>query len=204
MAQDAAYTLPEEPFRSFVALDIGDHVRAALASAILRLQRDAPRGVFWVPPGNLHVSMAFLGDVAPGTASLVCRALEDAAAATAAFSAEAAGVGCFGNPSRPRVLWAGVEGGDALTGLYDRVSRGLTECGCALDDRPFRGHITLGRVKAPRLPERLLRHLGEASQEAFGEFRVGALDLMRSTLSPRGARYERLRRFELRGDAPFR
>lgn len=198
MVQKPPLTLPDVPFRGFVALNVGEHVRGALASVIHRLRREAPAGISWVPPENLHVSMAFLGEVFPDAARLLCLALEEAAGATAVFRAEVVGVGCFGPPSHPRVIWAGVQGGSALAGLHVRVARGVTGCGIALDARPFHGHITLGRVKTAHLPVCLLHRLGELQQEVFGNVRVGSVDLMRSTLSPLSARYDRLRRFEFR------
>lgn len=206
MLADAPTELPDVSFRAFVALEVSEHVRAALASTIGQLRRHAPTGVSWVPPANLHVSLAFLGDVSPDGADLVAIALDEVAAVTAPFSADVHGVGCFGQARHPRVVWAGVEGGDALANLYPRVAQGLAVCGVTLDDRPFRGHITLGRVKTRNPPERLLRELGRLAASAFGVIRVDAIDLMRSTLAPSGARYDRVRRFGLRGlaatDAP--
>lgn len=197
MVADVPVDLPDTPFRAFVALDVGEHVRAALASTILRLRRCAPTGVSWVPPENLHVSLAFLGDVSPDVAGLVDLALEDASAATTPFTAEVGGVGWFGPARRPRVVWAGVKGGDTLSELYRRTVRGLEACGLALDDRPFRGHITLGRVKVRNPPGRLLRELVELDAVRFGPIRIEALNLMRSSLSPSGARYDILHSYPL-------
>ena len=89
------------------------------------------------------------------------------------------------------MLWAGVSAGGAETAaLAASVDTALAALGFARDGRAFAAHVTLGRVREPRVNLRLGAALDAA--EPFGRQRVARLSLMRSDLSPRGARYTEL------------
>lgn len=114
-----------------------------------------------------------------------------AAAGHAAFDLEVHGLGAFPSPTRARVLWAGVSAGaDETAGVAARVEEALAPLGIPPETRPFAAHVTLGRVREPRAQPRLAAALDAA--EPFGRQRVTRVSLMRSELSPRGARYTEL------------
>jgi len=103
------------------------------------------------------------------------------------------GLGAFPTPSRPRVVWAGLAGGhEPLAAVAGRVEDELEPLGFEREHRPFSPHVTLGRVREPRLDPRLEAAIREGAAERFGVVRVERLSLMRSDLSPRGARYTEL------------
>lgn len=126
--------------RLFIAIDLPDDVKAELG----RLRVELP-GVRWVPPSQLHLTLAFLGDV-PGErlAGLTGRL---AAIKASSFRLRLGGLGCFPHRRNPRVLWVGVEPEPLLVSLAQRVRDGLAECGIALEERPFAPHITLARIR---------------------------------------------------------
>jgi 2'-5' RNA ligase len=174
-----------------------DDIRGALAAEIDRL-REAARGVAWVAPDNLHVTLKFLGEVASARLPAVADALAAVAATDAVFTLEIAALGAFPTPTRVRVVWAGLgEGRQPLASLAARVDDALSGLGFERESRPFAGHVTLGRVREPRRNEALAAALGRARR--FGRFRVERLALMRSDLSPRGARYTPLETWPLAG-----
>jgi 2'-5' RNA ligase len=146
--------------------------------------------VAWIAPDNLHVTVKFLGSVDVPRVPLVRAALERATAGVAGFDLVVAGLGAFPSAARARVLWAGVAaGGPALGALAARVDRELAGVGFAPEERAFSAHVTLGRVREPKRNARL----GDALVGGeFGTVRVDRLVLMRSDLSPRGARYSEL------------
>ncbi len=111
------------------------------------------------------------------------------------------GLGAFPTPTRPRVIWAGVDEGAAQAAtLARRVDEALVALGFAPEPRAFAAHVTLGRVRAPRANPRLAEAL--AASGTFGRQRVDRLVLMRSQLSPRGARYTELAAAPLAAGAP--
>jgi 2'-5' RNA ligase len=103
------------------------------------------------------------------------------------------GVGAFPNARRARVIWAGTkEGREELLGLAERVEQACERHGFAREDRPFQGHLTLGRVREPVVNERLACAVGELAEEELGEVAVDRVLLMKSDLTPKGASYTRL------------
>jgi 2'-5' RNA ligase len=149
--------------------------------------------VSWVAPENLHVTLKFLGNVDPTRLDAVRSALAAAAPAREAFDLAVQGLGAFPSPTRPRVIWAGVGAGEApAAALAGRVEELLVPLGFAREARPFAAHVTLGRVREPRPDAALAEALAAGAARPFGLVRVARLSLMRSELSPRGARYTEL------------
>jgi 2'-5' RNA ligase len=102
------------------------------------------------------------------------------------------GVGVFPNIRSPRVLWAGVKGNDELTGLQQEIETGMTSLGFKQEKRRFRPHLTIGRFKSSKGAGVLIDNLERSKDIEIGSIDVRALYLMRSDLSPAGARYTRI------------
>jgi 2'-5' RNA ligase len=187
--------------RCFVAIDLPDDVRAALGGAQARLRAAAPRAdVRWVDPGKMHLTLKFLGEVAEERLGGVRDALDRVTGPTCPFAVACTGLGVFPGPSRPRVVWAGITGGLRELGLLAaQVERVVEPLGFLPERRPFRGHITLGRVRSPRGVGPMTRALEQAGGADFGGRMVTEVVLYRSHLSPKGARYEPIARFPLAG-----
>jgi 2'-5' RNA ligase len=181
-----------------VAIVPPSDVRAALAAEIERL-RAVAHGVAWVAADNLHVTLKFLGHLEPALLERAGNALAGVASQHAAFELVVRGLGAFPAPGRARVIWAGLSAGaPALETLAARVEEALADGGFAREARPFSAHLTLARVREPRRDERLAAALEAGTAREFGRFRVEHLVLMRSDLSPQGARYTPLGRWALR------
>jgi 2'-5' RNA ligase len=177
-------------------------VRAALATEIERLSAQA-HGVGWVAPENLHLTLKFLGGVEPARLERVSAALQTAARDASPFEMALRGLGAFPSPTRPRVIWAGVHGGnDALATLAARVDAALSGLDFPREDRPFSAHVTLGRVREPTRDPALTAALAAGVTRDFGRFPVARMALMRSDLSPRGARYTALATWALGQSGP--
>ncbi len=159
------------------------------------------RDVAWVAPDNVHLTLKFLGGVEAARLDAVAGALAGAVAGCRPFDLTVRGLGAFPTPARPRVLWAGADEGAALAAtLARRVDDALVALGFPAESRAFSAHVTLGRVRAPRSNPRLVEAL--AGGAAFGRQRVDRLALMRSELSPRGARYTELAAVPLVAGSP--
>jgi RNA 2',3'-cyclic 3'-phosphodiesterase len=184
--------------RCFVAIDLPDDVRAAVAAAQERLRGAAPKAdVRWVAPGSMHLTLKFLGEVAD--AEPIRAVLASVASRHGPIALAAGGLGAFPGPSRPRVLWAGITAGVRELGLLAAdVERALAPLGFAPEARPFRGHLTVARVRSPRGLARIGAVLG-ADASAFGSWTATDVVLYRSHLRPTGSIYEPLARVELSG-----
>jgi 2'-5' RNA ligase len=188
----------ESPFvRAFVALDLAPPVRERLGALTVELRR-AGAHVAWVPPGNLHVSFVFLGAVKAADVPVIAAALDEAVADQPAFSFEVAALGTFGSPRSPRVIWAGVSDPAPVIRLQAAVAAALRALDYALESRPYRPHVTLGRVRSPRGRAALLQALETRRTAAFGATTAGAVRLMRSEIDPAGSRYSVLHEAPLR------
>jgi len=153
--------------------------------------------VAWVAAGNLHLTLKFLGGVEPARLPAIEAALTTAAASQSPFDLDLHGLGAFPSGTRARVLWAGVEAGrEAAAALAAGVDEALAALDFPRETRPFAAHVTLGRVRAPRANPRLAQALDAGA--IFGRQRVARVSLMRSDLSPRGARYTELAGLPLR------
>ncbi|MBI4420745.1 MAG: RNA 2',3'-cyclic phosphodiesterase [Gemmatimonadetes bacterium] len=176
--------------RLFIAVNFPDTLRQGVWEATATL-RAADFPVKWVEPEGVHLTLKFLGEVAPERRDAIVSALRGAAEGTRRFVLAVSGFGAFPSPERPRVIWVGCERLPALELLQHRVEQALERLGFPLEGRAFRPHLTLGRVKQGARPpsfnrlESLLEGL-----DYVGESEVGSVDLMESRLGPHGARYE--------------
>ncbi len=182
--------------RCFVAIDLPDDVRAAVAAAQQRLRDVAPKAdVRWTSPAAIHLTLKFLGEVAD--VEPVRAAIAEVASRHGPIALAAGGLGAFPGPSRPRVLWAGITAGIRELGLLAAdVERVVAPLGFAPDARPFRGHLTLARVRSPRGLGRIGAVLG-ADASSFGAWTATDVVLYRSHLRPTGSIYEPLARLDL-------
>ena len=165
-------------------------MRRGLAAAVDEL-RAVANDVVWVGLDSFHVTVKFLGAVDADQLAALTEALTSAAAACASFQLSIRGLGAFASPARPRVLWAGIDAGAAqTTALATRVDEALETLAFEREARAFSPHVTLGRVRQPHAQPRLAEAL--AAPRNFGRVDVAQISLMRSELSPRGARYTEL------------
>jgi len=191
--------------RAFVAVELDPALREAVADLLRHLQK-AVGGVRWVDPEGVHITLKFLGEVEAGRIPPIASALETAVRPLAPFNLRLGTPGAFPDPQRPRVLWLAVEEPTgALARLQRAVEEALTALGFPPEERPFTPHLTLGRVGA-QAGEGVRRRAGLAlaglKVPPGLTMRVTTVSLMRSHLSPQGARYTRLARIPLEGEAP--
>ena len=185
--------------RLFIALNLPADVREAIHEGAAPLRAAVSRGVGWVRPDALHLTLKFLGEVEEARAATVADALRTVAGRHAAMRVTVRGFGAFPSTSRPRVLWAGVEAMPRLELLHHDVEAACLALGFEVEGRAFRPHVTIGRVR-PDVPRDAVRALAQVVADASltGEAHVPRLDLMASTLMPGGARHEAVARLPFR------
>jgi len=187
--------------RCFVAIDLPDDVRSALERTQASLRHRARRAdLRWVDPAGLHVTLKFLGEVPEDTLAPVTDAVRTTVAAHAAISLALAGLGGFPSLGRARVLFAGIPAGVAELGrLAAALERALEPLGFPPENRPFRGHVTIARVRSPRGLGRITAAIQSTREVDFGSWTAKGVILYRSRLRPTGAIYEPLADFPLAG-----
>lgn len=181
--------------RTFVAIEISEKARRALAKAIDDLKGDLGK-LAWVKPGNLHLTLKFLGEIDPNDVMAIDSALKTVAKETTPFGYEIEGLGVFPDTHKARVLWAGLRGGKkALPTLAKRVDTALADLGFKRERRPFSAHITIARIRKPVEAERLEAALARYEGEFFGDEWVESIVLLESTLARGGSIYTPLATF---------
>lgn len=189
-----------ERWRCFVAVPIGEELRARLAGYVGQLRR-APRGqaLRWADSETWHVTLAFLGDTDAAATPALGRALAGVAGRHAAFRVTTGGIGSFPAGGRLRVLWYGI---DDTHGRLEALAREV-RAALHLDPEagPFRPHLTLARRRdgSERLAFAELASLG--GEPPRGRIEVDRVDLYRSHLSRGPARHELLATAPLRAAA---
>lgn len=178
--------------RLFVALTPPPEEQERIYRAAAPL-REAALPVRWTRPEALHLTLRFLGEVAPEVVGDVERAIATAAARTVPFTLRLGGFGAFPTLRRPRVIWAGVEAMPELSFLRDELELEFGALGFAREAQPFHPHLTLGRARGDA-HARDFRRLGEliAGIRFESRIQVGEVELLRSHLTPGGSRYERI------------
>jgi 2'-5' RNA ligase len=177
--------------RTFIAIEIPDSIKTELA----KLQNDLRRAqadVSWEKQENIHLTLRFLGEVEEEGLVVMKQVCAEIAADFAPFMLTLNGVGAFPNFRQPRVLWAGLAGEIKIAAqLQKRLEERVDSLGFKPDDKPFKPHLTVGRVKSGK-NARQAAALAEIYQLPALSFEVSEIVLMRSELHASGARYTTL------------
>lgn len=184
--------------RTFVAVSLDEELRHKISDVQQRAKSFAS-GVKWVPPENLHVTLKFLGDVSREKLSRVQAAIDEVAGKLTAFDLTVGGMGLFPTAKRPRVIWVGLEDGcEQLVALAKDVEDAMIGLKFEKEEKPFRSHITIGRVREGNKPvPGLFEGLEEIDTGTLGVQRVASVALMQSVLRPGGPIYTPLSEHKL-------
>jgi 2'-5' RNA ligase len=185
-----------ERFRLFIAVTLPEEVKAQIEAAQAELRRALPGpGVRWTRREQFHLTLMFLGDVDVARVQPLEEAIRAACRGFSALPLRAERVGFFPDLRYPRVVWAGVQDQAGqllrLQQVVDAVTRDFTT---EQKEERFSGHITLARIKAIKRPEAeaLRQAAAGMAERLFGQWTAGEVELMRSVLSPQGARHTSL------------
>lgn len=166
-------------YRLFVAIEIPEEVKRAAAA----VARGVP-AARWVPPGQLHLTLRFIGEVDEKIFRAVSEALESVSFSP--FQLALRGTGVFPNPKRPRVIWIGMERSAPLFALQRRIESAVVSAGIPGEERPFSPHLTLARLREPT-PAETERFLRQTASFAAPVFTVREFQLFSSRLAAGGA-----------------
>ncbi len=177
--------------RAFVALDLDAAARDRLIAAMETL-RPQLRGVKWVRPEGIHLTLRFLGPSSADALECLRPRLAAAASVCPAGAARLTGFGMFPERGAPRVFWVGLDFAVPFVELQAAAETSAVACGFGREPRRFSPHLTLGRWR-DRAPRPVLPDVD------LGTARLEQLVLYRSDLRPGGAVYTPLATFPLGG-----
>jgi RNA 2',3'-cyclic 3'-phosphodiesterase len=159
---------------AFVALELPRAIQMVVAQEIPRLEKELP-GIMWMDPHRTHITLRFLGWTTRERLTALEPYLKAGATACAPMDTKVAHLGTFPphGPSRPRVLWVGVDLPQSGITLQSACDSAAVACGFPPERRIFRAHVTLGRWKEPaRLGELPALDLGATRLERLVLFRT--------------------------------
>lgn len=194
-----------DTLRCFIAIEMPQKVKETLVAVQNAIRSEleradpsnvAARSLKWVNPEGIHLTLKFLGAVPTDKVIAIEDGLRKACASQTFMTVQLGKTGAFPSTQRARVVWIGLEGEvEKLSLLQRQVELEMSRLGYEPEARPFSPHLTLARVRDDASTD-ARRHLGEAltrvSPHAPVSLTVDAVSLMRSQLSPAGARYTRL------------
>src|SRR5947209_10415033 len=160
--------------RLFTALDLPADVLLRLDRLLAALRPEAM--IKWSPLDNLHVTTKFIGEW-PEHRIEELHAVLEKLRRPEPIDVELRDLGWFPNAQSPRILWAGVYGGDALPALAARTDEALAELGIAKEKHLFSPHLTLARIKNAVPLQRLRAKVEEFKTAPIGHFRASGFYL---------------------------
>ncbi len=175
--------------RAFIAAELPESIRREVSQLQARLKATGADAK-WVETGNLHLTLKFLGNIEESQVEPLKTALGAAAQRVAPFSIQVEGIGAFPGTTSPRVVWVGIsQGEEALIQLAQVVEEVCAGLSFPKEERPFRGHLTIGRVRSREQLAGLIRELQVEEFKASAAAPITRLVLFQSALSPKGPIY---------------
>ena len=140
--------MPDARLRAFIAVPVPSTLHRPIARVIdaLRKQPGGDR-VRWVRAENLHVTLRFLGKIDPDIIPTLLERVGERTAQHEAFELTLAHVQLFPSQRRPSVVAFELAPAEPLTRLAEAVEQGVVAAGLPGESRPFRSHLTLGRIR---------------------------------------------------------
>ncbi|NIQ02969.1 MAG: RNA 2',3'-cyclic phosphodiesterase [Nitrospinaceae bacterium] len=188
-----------DPIRTFIAIDVPPKVLEAITDVQNRF-KSLGLHASWVRPGNIHLTLKFLGDIDPSQVPGIKDSLAPALSRLAPCQLALDGVGVFPDFKRPRVLWLGLrdEQGN-LKALHTALEEVLEKLGFPAEHRRFSPHLTLARIKSPKGKKELRRELERLNDQGIdpNPFQADSVKWYKSQLTPKGSIYTVLEHFNL-------
>jgi len=178
--------------RVFIAIKISDTILRGVRPILQKL-RDVGAHVKWVKPENMHLTLKFLGDIDPTIVPQVADCAREAVGSVQPFEIDICGIGTFPQGRPPRVVWLGTDDpSGSLSLISDRLDKLLVKVGVPSDNRAFRPHLTLGRIRSRRKTDELVNCIDSLSATRLGTQCVDEIILFESQLTRTGPVYTRV------------
>lgn len=184
-----AIPLPTELIRTGHELTNAAHhpVQMTLEDCLAEL-RAIGRPVRAVTEHSLHVTLKFLGETDRDLVPEIVDRISDVASGMREFHWQVRGLGAFPGIERPAIVWAGLEPAASCSSLAQALEDALESLGIEPEQRPYRAHLTLARVKG-RPPRELSNWIRSHQGTLFAAGKATSIELIQSELRREGPRY---------------
>lgn len=152
----------------------------------------------WVESWNMHITLFFIGDTLDDMIQPISGKLENHLKAVKCFNLKLKGLGVFKSVRDPKVIWIGINHSSELQMLKNQIDEIITSFGFKADERAFKPHLTLGRVKWVGNKSGLKKLIEENAETDFGEVAIDQVIFYESRLTPQGPVYKSLKQIDLK------
>lgn len=188
-----------DKIRIFLAVKIPKDLQDKVLEIQKQLKKQNP-DVKWVEPENFHYNLKFFGHVTGSELNKIQQAVKKVIKKHEPFSIEIAGIGTFPSPTSPRVIWLGTKKGtNEITDLANELDDEFSKSGFEAESRPFRPHLTLGRIRSTQNKQNLIKKIRDIEHINIGAFEVNEVVIFQSKLSRAGPTYVEHSKFRLGG-----
>jgi RNA 2',3'-cyclic 3'-phosphodiesterase len=146
----------------------------------------------WTDPGNIHITLAFLGETEEKMIKPISSMLKENCEGSGKFELVIKGAGLFRNPDDPRIIWTSINTSEKLLHINDLIKKGLNGLGIKTEERPFKPHLTIGRVRHINDKETLKTLVEKFQNSEIQIVPVNEIVLYQSILLPSGPIYKPL------------
>lgn len=181
--------------RLFIALHIPDFILDAIIEARDEIY-PADKNIRWEPKSKLHITLKFLGDVETDNIDYITSSLKEIVEEHSRIKLSFSKFGMFYFKKNPRILWLGLNYSEELNSLHKRIDERLAEIGFERDERKFKPHLTLLRVRGREDNYSLMKFL--KTKVNFPDFEASEISLIKSELKSGGSVYTIVKRLYLK------
>lgn len=181
-------------FRGFIAMDIDS------LSKIAEFENKIKQSgviVKLVEPKNIHITLKFLGDTDEEQIDEIEEIMKKAVEGIDPFNIQLKSTGVFPNQNYIKVVWIGINNGDQIGIIVNKIDEKLSEIGFKKEKREFSAHLTIARVKSAKNKEQLLQVLEKYKEFEFAEIKVDSIKLIKSELTQKGPSYTTLKEVKI-------
>ncbi|MFC1666716.1 RNA 2',3'-cyclic phosphodiesterase [Candidatus Omnitrophota bacterium] len=183
--------------RAFIAVEIDPPNKQKLSELISKLKR-SNADIKWATENQMHLTLKFLGNIQENKIRDISLVLKSITDNVSEFYIRLSAIGTFPNMKRPRVIWMGIDNSRPLKALSNKIETELEKIGTQRENREYKAHFTLGRVRTSKNIPGLMKLLNEVDFCSQDEIKIDKIILFQSTLTPKGAIYTPLITQDLR------
>jgi RNA 2',3'-cyclic 3'-phosphodiesterase len=151
----------------------------------------------WINPENIHITLAFLGDTEDELIKDISSMLNKVCGNSGYFDLTIRGTGVFRNINDPRIIWTNIDHSEKINALTDKILTGLANLNIKLEDKPFKPHITIGRMKHLNNKGTFKKLTEQYQNTELQKLQVTEVVLYESILLPQGPKYIPIGRYKL-------
>jgi len=180
--------------RGFIAIEIDE------TSKIIDFNNEIKKteaNIKLVESNNMHLTLKFLGDINEESIEKIEEKIKESVEGIKPFNIELIGTGVFPNKNYIKVIWIGIEKGEKLITIAQKIDERLVNLGFKKEKRKFSPHLTIGRVKSAKDKKKIIQIVEKYNNILFSENIVDTIKLIKSELTPEGPIYSTLKEIKL-------